>query len=119
MRLKELRLEKGLSQWDIANGIQTGQTNIGRWEREEVLPSSEFIIKLADFFGVSTDYLLGRSDDFGNVNVQSNAPALADDEAELVALYRSLLPDYKALALTTIRTWAGVKSTKNGVTNRA
>ena len=62
MRLKELRLEKGLSQWDIANGIQTGQTNIGRWEREEVLPSSEFIIKLADFFGVSTDYLLGLDD---------------------------------------------------------
>lgn len=75
MRLKELRLEKNLSQWDVANGIKTGQSNIGRWEKEEVLPSSENIIKLADFFGVSTDYLLGRSDDFGYVTVQ-NSPAV-------------------------------------------
>ena len=62
MRLKELRQERELSQWDVAKGIKTGQSNIGRWEREEVLPTSDFIIKLADFFQVSTDYLLGRSE---------------------------------------------------------
>ena len=96
MRLKELREERNLSQWDVANGIQTGQRNIGRWEKEEVQPAAEYIIKLADFFEVSTDYLLGRSDDFGNVNVQSSAPTLSPEKAELLALFDEMTPAQKA-----------------------
>ena len=107
MRLKELRQERELTQWDVANGIQTGQRNIGRWERGEVLPSADYVVKLADFFEVSADYLLGRSDDFGNVSIQRLTPELKEDEGELLSLYRSLMPDYKALALTNLRTWAG------------
>lgn len=90
MRLKELRLERGFSQIEVAHGIKTGQSNIGRWENEEVLPSSDFIIKLADFFEVTTDYLLGRSDELDNVTVQSSAPALPDDERELLRLFRQM-----------------------------
>lgn len=95
MRLKELREERNLSQWDVANGIQTSQRNIGRWEKEEVQPAAEFIIKLADFFGVSTDYLLGRSDDFGNVTVHATAPALSPEKAELLALFDKMTPAQK------------------------
>ncbi len=110
--LKMLRLEKELSQAQIAEVLGITQDSISLWENGKRFPDTQYVIKLADFFGVSTDYLLGRSDDFGNVNVQINAPALADDEAELIALYRSLLPEYKELALTNLRTWAGKKPTK-------
>lgn len=107
MRLKELRKELGLTQTQVAIGIGTGQSNVRRWELEEVQPTSEFIIKLADFFEVSTDYLLGRSDDLGNVTVNSSAPMLPQDEKELLKLFRILPPEYKQLALNTLRTWTG------------
>lgn len=42
----------------------------------------------------------------------SQNSTLADDETELIALYRSLLPEYKELALTNLRTWAGKKPPK-------
>ena len=93
MRLKELRLEKQLTQEQVALGIQTGQSNIGRWEREEVLPTSEFVIKLADFFGVSTDYLLGRTDDLGIMVPLSVPSHLSYEEQKLLEGYRKLPPN--------------------------
>lgn len=105
MRLKELRQERELSQWDVAKGIKTGQSNIGRWEREEVLPTSDFIIKLADFFQVSTDYLLGRSDDLGMVTIEKAAPQLNAEEQQLLNDYRALPLPGKQLVKTTIKTF--------------
>lgn len=105
MRLKEIRFEKGLSQCDVAQGIKTGQSNIGRWENGDVLPSADFIIKLADFFGVSTDYLLGRSDELGYVTVQSS-PTLSPEEQELLNHYRVMRPDLRPTLLSTAKTLA-------------
>ena len=63
-RLKELRQEKNLTQADVANAIGTSQRNIGRWENNENEPGASFVIKLANFFEVSSDYLLEITDDF-------------------------------------------------------
>lgn len=63
-RLKELREEKGLSQRQLAREIQATQANISRWEKGTQDPSTEWIILLAKFFDVSTDYLLGVEDEF-------------------------------------------------------
>ena len=112
-----------MTQEDLAKVLGITRDSISLWEIGKRIPDTQYIIKLADFFGVSTDYLLGRSDDFGNIVLPANSPtvpALSDDEAELVALYRSLLPDYKSLALTNLRTWAGgVKSPKNAITHKS
>jgi len=62
-RLKELREEKGISALALSKTLQFADINIGRWERGEQDITSDNIIKLADFFGVSVDYLLGRTDD--------------------------------------------------------
>ena len=62
MRIKELREEKKLSQDEVARAIGTNQRNIGRWEKGENEPTSGFVLKLADFFQCSVDYLLGRTD---------------------------------------------------------
>lgn len=99
MRLKELREEKELSQWDVANGIKTGQRNIGRWEKEEVQPGADMVIKLADFFGVSTDYLLGRSDELGFVTVQ-NSP-ISPTLGRISKIEESLISDFRKLPAQT------------------
>lgn len=61
-RIKELREEKQLSQNKLAQIIGVSQKAIDYWERGVNEPKASYIIKLADYFGVSADYLLGRKD---------------------------------------------------------
>ena len=55
--LRKLRKEKGLSQ--IAVQMQTG---ISKYENGERVPPTETLMQLADFYGVSMDYIMGRTD---------------------------------------------------------
>ena len=61
-RLKELRKEKGYTQ--IALQMKTGieQALLSKFENEERVPPTETLIKLADFYGVSIDYILCRTE---------------------------------------------------------
>ena len=61
-RLKELRLEKNLSQLELAKAIGFSQSSIVYWETGQRVPNAQAVIILARFFGVSTDYLLGEKD---------------------------------------------------------
>lgn len=61
MRLKILREELKLSQLDLANKLNMSQQAISAYEKETREPDIETINKLADFFEVSIDYLLGKS----------------------------------------------------------
>ncbi|MDE7301015.1 MAG: helix-turn-helix transcriptional regulator [Clostridia bacterium] len=60
--IAELRQEKSLSQHQLAKLIGTSQSNLSRWEQGIVVPSILECWKLADFFGVSVDFLCGRSE---------------------------------------------------------
>ena len=62
-RLKELRLKSGIKQIEIAAMLGVQARTMRFYESGNHEPSIESIIKLADFFDISTDYLLGRSDD--------------------------------------------------------
>lgn len=93
MRIKELRDEKRLSQKFLAEKIGTSQRNIGRWENGENEPTYGQLVKLADFFNCSIDYLVGREDDFGTiVSPTANGAELSKDEKELLRLYNKLGP---------------------------
>ena len=61
-RLKELRLQKKLSQDRLADKTGISQSAIGNWEIGKGIPAATAIIALARFFEVTTDYLLGESD---------------------------------------------------------
>lgn len=63
IRLKELREDRGLSQRQLSEQVKLNQANISRWEKGTQKPTSDCIILLAKFFGVTTDYLLGVSDE--------------------------------------------------------
>lgn len=60
--LRKLRKEKGLSQ--IAVQMQTGieQALISKYENGERVPPTETLMQLVDFYGVSMDYIMGRTD---------------------------------------------------------
>ena len=61
-RLKELRKEQGVTQMDVAIGIHVQVRNYQYYESGEKKPGFESLIALADFFNVSIDYLVGRTD---------------------------------------------------------
>ncbi|NLL72273.1 MAG: helix-turn-helix transcriptional regulator [Clostridiales bacterium] len=61
-RLKELRLERGVTQSELSNYLGLTPKMVSFYELEQRFPPQDIIIKLADYFNVSTDYLLGRSE---------------------------------------------------------
>lgn len=62
LRLEMLRKELGLSQKDFAEKVNMTQQRISAYEKEKREPDIETIKQLANYFNVSTDYLLGKSD---------------------------------------------------------
>lgn len=62
MRLKELRLNRKLKQIDLAEILNCSQGVYSRYENEEREPPFDIIKKLADFYSVTVDYLMGRDD---------------------------------------------------------
>ena len=61
-RLRHLRTVKELSQMDLARQLEISKSSINMYERCEREPSLEMLDKIADFFNVTLDYLLGKSD---------------------------------------------------------
>ena len=61
-RLKELRIEKKLSQIDLAKATGISQAGIAKWETGDRTPSLDCLIILAKYFGVTLDYLVGLED---------------------------------------------------------
>lgn len=62
-RLKELRKSKKISQLKLAMDLNMNQNSISRYETEERQADYATLIKFADYFNVSIDYLLGRTDE--------------------------------------------------------
>ena len=61
-QLKKLRRQHGITQAELASAIYTTIPNLSNWENGRYMPNKEAINRIADFFNVSTDYLLGRTD---------------------------------------------------------
>lgn len=60
-RLRACRKEKGLTQWEVAVYCDVTEKAYQNYERMTREPKLEILIKIADLFGVSLDYLTGRS----------------------------------------------------------
>ena len=83
-KLRELRIEKGFSMSNLAIKIGVSDAAISNWENGINEPKANYIVKLANIFNVSTDYLLGRENEVGFVEV---TPTLTSDQQELLDLY--------------------------------
>ena len=62
-RLKELRAERSLLQKDIARIFNVSLGAVGNWESGTRIPDTDTLSRIADYFHVTVDYLLGRTDD--------------------------------------------------------
>ena len=59
-RLKELRFQNELTQAQFAQALGVAQQTVGGWEKSNSSPNYDLLNKIADYFNVTTDYLLGR-----------------------------------------------------------
>ncbi len=65
-KLKELRKQRKISQLKLAIDLNMNQNTISRYENHEREADYETLIKIADYFNVTLDYLLGRNDSKNN-----------------------------------------------------
>lgn len=61
-RIKEIRKENGLTQSQFGNIFNVSQDTVSLWEKGKAFPAAEYIIKIAKYFNISSDYLLGLTD---------------------------------------------------------
>ncbi|MRC99783.1 helix-turn-helix domain-containing protein, partial [Bacillus thuringiensis] len=61
--IRDLRKQKGITQKELAKSLQLSESTIGMYERNERQPDYNTLIRIADYFKVSTDFLLGREFD--------------------------------------------------------
>lgn len=61
-RLKHLRRSRELNQVQLARGLGVRKQSVSNWENDNIMPSVEMLERVANFFEVTTDYLLGRNE---------------------------------------------------------
>ena len=101
-RIKDLRIEKGLSQQELGDMIGVTKVSICGYENGTRIPSLESFGLLADVFGTTTDYLLGREVPVINEETKEYIGSISSADIELIqelkhypALYDKLLKDVK------------------------
>lgn len=86
--LKRFRKEFKLTQANVAKDLGILQQTYYKYENNKATPSADFVIKLADVYGVSADYLLGRSD----------MPRLPKFDEKTLALLRAMEDKFQPAA---------------------
>lgn len=61
-QIKNLRTAKGINQVELAKCLGVTKQSVSNWENENIMPSIDMLIKIAEYFGVTTDFLLGLSE---------------------------------------------------------
>lgn len=105
--IKILRVEKGLTQGQLAKEVNLTQTAVSQWELGKNTPDAQSSRKLAEYFGVSLDYLLGRTNNrntsyyasnisdsnfvqgSGSVTIEQSE-LLSKEESEILRIFRNL-----------------------------
>ena len=93
IKLKTLRLEKGITQKELAQYAGLSSTNISTWELGKSLPLPDGLISLANYFGCSIDYLLGRETKDGIINFEKSP------KSEIEKLYEQLNRQNQIMAI--------------------
>lgn len=87
-RLRDLRREKNVGAPDLGKAIGVNKNTIYSWEHGVNFPNNETLIKLAEFFDVTTDFLLGKTDENQRNNymvaLDSELEDLSDDQKQMI-----------------------------------
>ncbi len=85
--LKAMRKEKGVTQDNICELLKVSRNCYASWEQGRTEPNIEMLIKLADIFECSVDYLLGRASELDVVSIQTD---LTEQQKELLQNFDKL-----------------------------
>ena len=101
-RLKGLRNNARMSQKDFAQALKVSQQTVASWEVGRTEPSNLFLIEIADYFNVTTDYLLGRDEE----------SSLSDSDIQSILLdsFNKLDDEGKNIILSVVTRFLGVRS---------
>ena len=89
--LKDLRISAGYTQKDLSHLLGIGQSTIVGYEKGEREATARILALYADFFNCSVDYLLGRTDELGTIDISpSPALELTENEKKLLSGFRHL-----------------------------
>lgn len=109
VRIEELIHSKGITKNKLLVDLGLNKSSFFDWERRNTIPSGEIVAKIADYFQVSTDYLLGRTDDPRPAGEAEPAPAseggLNETAQRFMPLVDKLTPDQKLLLLAQLQAW--------------
>lgn len=84
-RVYDLAKKQGLSVFDLAEKLNLSRNSIYSWKKSS--PKAETLQKVAEYFNVSTDYLLGRTDD-PSISKEKKATSFNEEEEDLLAAFR-------------------------------
>lgn len=87
-RIRDLREDFEMKQSDLAKELNISQRTISDYETERTEPSKEIWIKIANFFNVSVDYLMGRTN---NPSTENFTEGLSEEEIKELMHYKELL----------------------------
>ena len=92
--LRNLRLSRGISQQQLADVIGTSQQSIKKYEKQKIEPDISTLMQLADYFGVTVDYLIGHIEQTDSA-MTGNAILPKKEEISIINGYRKLSKDEK------------------------
>ena len=85
-RLKKIRKEKKLSQEKVAELISISRSSISKFENEKEEPSIDILVKLCDLYRISTDYVLGRTNDKRGIGYADSYKAKIEQHDNEIAI---------------------------------
>ncbi len=94
--LKKLRNKKGISQQKLADAIETSQQSINKYENHKIEPDIQTLIRIADYFETSVDYLIGHSN-IDHIMEELSEFDLNSDEISHMNNYRKLSKKQKEI----------------------
>ena len=102
-RLRILRKNKNLTQAQLGNALNLENSTISSYERNKIMPSSDVLLKIAKYFNVSVDYLIGNTDDIQDKSEKSIEEIMQDVEVLFYNSGRDLNDDKKRMLSRIIK----------------
>ena len=106
INLKSLREDAAVSQKQLADAIGVSQQSINKYENHNIEPDIETMIRIADYFNTSVDYLIGHSSVKHKIE-KVTAYELNAEESRIVDAYRKLSPKQRFCIATVIDSYFG------------
>lgn len=89
--------KKGVSKNKMLTDLDLGKNSFVNWENRGTIPGGETLNKIADYFDVSTDYLLGKE------NPSANSVDISPEDKEIMDMIKSLSPEKKEMFLKFLK----------------